>query len=202
MSEINILLPTVEPINHMGMQPQVRHFHFHITGKIEGKIESCTPSLGRPVELSRFYRQTRDLITCNARPQTPQRHWLALQCNETGYPVKWPPQSLLEPQSDQIYLKKELQRRTGRQDWIFSRHCFLDMCPHATSDVYMIADQWTNVWAPFVCFCQPFWNDDAPFHFLVSRSPSCAVVWYWHNLLFIERISNPRLCLGVTFKGP
>lgn len=69
----------------------MRHFHFRITGKTEGKLESCTPSLGRPVELWRFYRQTRHLITCNARPQTPQRHWLALQCNETGYPVKWAP---------------------------------------------------------------------------------------------------------------
>lgn len=95
------------------MQPQVRHFHFHITGKIAGKIESCTPSLGRPVELSRFYRQTQDLITCNARPQTPQGHWLALQCNETGYPVKWPPHVPSGPTIRQDLFKE----RTAKKNW-------------------------------------------------------------------------------------
>lgn len=70
-------------------------------------------SLGRPVELSRFYRQTRDLITCNARPQTPQRHWLALQCNETSYPEKWPPHV-----SSEATIRQDLfKERTAEKDW-------------------------------------------------------------------------------------
>lgn len=149
-------------------------------------------SLGRPVELSRFYRQTRDLITCNARPQTPQRHWLALQCNETSYPEKWPPHV-----SSEATIRQDLfKERTAEKDWKtgldFQQALLLGYVPARyiwcvyDSDVLGMllvvekkAHQGTNVWALFVCFCQPFWNDDALFHFLISHSPSCAVVCYW-----------------------
>lgn len=89
---IHFFWPTVEPINHMGMQPHKWDvFIFTLLEKTAGKIGSCTQSLGSLQRVVASYRQTQDLITCHIRPQTPQRHWLALHCNETGYPVKWPP---------------------------------------------------------------------------------------------------------------
>lgn len=82
--EIKMSPPTVESINH-----PPTGFHSLTTGKdwkpltiSGGSAESCK---GFTDKLKK------DLITCGAEPRTPQKHWLAPQSNETGFPVKWPP---------------------------------------------------------------------------------------------------------------